>query len=135
LSPVRERATINPYAVGDAEGEVDFGIEPSGRYGGIGLATGRSIVVLCRPINDVLEEVLAREGGVDLLKLDTEGYEERSVRAIASEHLKRIGAIYLEGSPARPLLPAPFVETRYGSVCRYFNTSWRAPGKANEVGA
>lgn len=122
LESVWERVTLNPCAVGDTEGEVKFGVEPSGRYGGIGRVTGRSIVVRCLGINDVLEQVLTREGRVDLLKLDIEGYEERTVRAITLEHLKRIGAIYLEGSPSRPLLPPPFVETRYGSVCRYFNT-------------
>ena len=123
LSGLRDRVTINPYAVGDTGGEVEFGIEESGRYGGIGLATGRSIAVQCRSINEVLEDILRREGQVDLLKLDTEGYEERTVLAIAPEHLKRIGAIYLEGRPSRRLLPANFVEQRRGSVCRYVNTS------------
>jgi FkbM family methyltransferase len=129
LERLWERVTLNPCAVGDAGGEVEFGVEASGRYGGIGRATGRSIVVRCLQINDVLEQVLTREGRIDLLKLDTEGYEERTVRAIASDHLRRIGAIYLEGSPAGPLLPPPFVETRYGWICRYFNTDWRGPGK------
>lgn len=124
LGRVRERATLNPYAVGDTEGEVEFGIEPSGRYGGIGLATGRSIVVRCRSINSVLEDVLARETKIDLLKIDTEGAEERTVRAIDTAYLERIGAIYLEARPPLPLLPGRFSQEQYGEVVRLFNLRW-----------
>jgi len=124
LAGLGERARVYPYAVGDAERQVEFGVEESGRYGGIDLVTGSSIAVQCLSINDVLEEVLSREGRVDLLKLDTEGYEERTVRAIDPEYLTRIRAIYLEALPTQPLLPARFHESRYGSVCRYFNSGW-----------
>jgi FkbM family methyltransferase len=122
LAGFEERFTLNQCAVGDTAGEFEFGVEGSGRYGGIGRSTGTSIRVPCRSINDILEEVMSREGRVDLLKLDTEGYEVRTVEAMAPEHLKRTAAIYLEGSPTRPLLPAPFIESRYGSVCRYIRS-------------
>lgn len=124
LGRVRERATLNPYAVGDAEGEVEFGIELSGRYGGIGRATGHSIAVRCRSINSVLEDVLARETKIDLLKIDTEGAEERTVRAIDTAYLERIGAIYLEARPPLPLLPGRFSQEQYGEVVRLFNLRW-----------
>ena len=125
LGRVRERATLNPYAVGDAEGEVEFGIEPSGRYGGIGVATGHSIVVRCRSINSVLEDILAREARIDLLKIDTEGAEERTVRAIDTAYLERIGAIYLEARPPLPLLPGRFRQEQYGEVVRLYNSEWQ----------
>jgi FkbM family methyltransferase len=125
LDRVRERATLNPCAVGDAEGEVEFGIEPSGRYGAIGLATGHSIVVRCRSINSVLEDILAREGRIDLLKVDTEGAEERTVRAIETAYLERIGAIYLEARPPLPLLPGRFSQEQYGEVVRLYNCEWQ----------
>jgi FkbM family methyltransferase len=125
LGRLRERATLNPYAVGDAEGEVEFGIEASGRYGGINVATGHSIMVRCRSINSVLEDILAREARIDLLKIDTEGAEERTLRAIATSYLDRIGAIYLEARPRLPLLPGRFRQEQHGEVVRLFNSKWQ----------
>ena len=57
-----------------------FGVEPTGRYGGIGLELDGSIEVDCLEINDVLERVLEREPAIDVLKLDTEGLELATVQ-------------------------------------------------------
>jgi len=126
LAAFRDRAAVHQAAVSDTDGQVEFGVEVTGRYGGIGVATGRAIQVRCRSINQVLEDVLSREERIDLLKLDTEGAEERTVQAVLPKYFSRIGAVFLEGIPGRPLLPAPFVESRYGMVCRYVNPEvWR----------
>ena len=92
---------------------MDFGIEDTGRYGGIGLDTGRSIQVEVRHVNDVLDGILELEPRVDLLKVDTEGLEVRTVRAIRSDLLDRIELIYLEsGGDGERLHPAHFTQTR-----------------------
>ncbi|MCA1708075.1 MAG: FkbM family methyltransferase [Actinobacteria bacterium] len=80
----------------DLEGTVAFGVEPTGRYGGIGVETGETIVVSCVSINEVLEEVLGDEPTIDLLKIDTEGSEVATVAAIRPELLRRIRVIALE---------------------------------------
>lgn len=124
LAQFRERYTLDTSAVADADATVEFGVEPTGQYGGIGVRTGRSIQVRCRSINSVLADVLQRESRIDLLKIDTEGAEERTVTAVDSGYLDRIGAIYAEAKPGRPLLPGRFSQQQVGEVVRLYNLSW-----------
>ena len=92
-------------AVAERSGTVSFGREPTGRYGGIGLALDDAIEVRCRHINDVLADVLAREGRIDMLKLDTEGMEDATVAAIDRELLARVRVLCYE--TRAPVNPAP----------------------------
>jgi len=97
-------------------------VEPTGRYGGIGLARDRSIEVDCLEINQVLEDVLAREGEIDLLKLDTEGMELPTVRAIRPELLRRIRVVYFEVEEEPTDLGAEGFERAYAnSTCALRN--------------
>jgi FkbM family methyltransferase len=96
LAGFEDRYDLHEAAVADRAGRVEFGVEPTGRYGGIGINYERSIEVDCLEINRVLEDVLEREGEIDLLKLDIEGMELLTVRAIRPELLRRIGIVYFE---------------------------------------
>src|SRR6266851_5523939 len=49
------RYTLEQAAVADRAGTVAFGVESTGRYGGIGVATAEAIEVRCLEINEVLE--------------------------------------------------------------------------------
>jgi FkbM family methyltransferase len=124
LAPFRDRYILNTDAVADADATVEFGVEPTGQYGGIGVRTGRSIQVRCRSINAVLDDVLRRESRIDLVKIDTEGAEERTILAVEPRHLDRIGAFYAEARPGRPLLPGRFSQEQDGEVVRLYNLSW-----------
>ena len=108
------RYQLSECAVSNTTGELAFGIESTGRYGGLDVRGNESIRVECRHIDDVLGECLAIEDHIDVLKIDTEGAELRTVGAIASEHLRRIDRIYLE-SDASPALQG-FDEVVYGPV-------------------
>ncbi|MGI8594485.1 MAG: FkbM family methyltransferase [Solirubrobacteraceae bacterium] len=90
------RFSVSEVAVAERAGTVSFGVEPTGRYGGIGVDTGMTIAVTCVAINDVLEGVLADESTIDLLKIDTEGSEVATVAAIRPDLLRRIRVIALE---------------------------------------
>lgn len=92
------RYRLEPVCVGTHSGTVEFGVEDTGRYGGIGVPTGRVVSLPCRDINAILDEVFAATSGaeVDLLKVDIEGMEAAVVRAIRPEHLARIRLIYAE---------------------------------------
>jgi FkbM family methyltransferase len=125
LSSFRDRYVLDHNAVADADGTVEFGVEPTGQYGGIGVRTGRSIQVRCRSINSVLQDVLQRESRIDLLKIDTEGAEERTVRAIDPAYLDYIGALYLEARPSRSLLPGRFRQEQDGEVVRLYTLTAR----------
>jgi FkbM family methyltransferase len=92
LAPFAGRWSVEEVAVDATGGEVEFGVEPTGRYGGIDVATGRTVRVRCRAIAEILDEA----GPVDVLKVDTEGAELRTVAAIRPDQLARIGRVAYE---------------------------------------
>lgn len=96
LAGYEERYSLREVAVAEQAGRSEFGIEESGRYGGIGVATGRSIEVECLGINEILEHVLDSVPAVDVLKIDTEGTELEILRAIRPELLRAVRTIYVE---------------------------------------
>jgi FkbM family methyltransferase len=100
LAGLADRWSIEEVAVGPKEGVVSFGREPTGRYGAVGAATPDVIQVHCLSINDVLEVVLAREGAIDVLKVDTEGLEMDTVSAIRPDLLDRVETVYFESPRA-----------------------------------
>jgi FkbM family methyltransferase len=108
LAGYEDRYSLDPSAVGPTGGRVEFGIEPTGRYGGIGVQADAHITVDCRAINDVLDEILGREELIEILKIDTEGLEVETVAAIRPDLLERIGTIYFEADQAEPLHPERF---------------------------
>jgi FkbM family methyltransferase len=108
LRGYEDRLVIRQVAVAGAGGRAEFGIEDTGRYGGIGVETERSIEVTCEGINDVLEEVLDSTPTVDVLKIDTEGTELEIFRAIRPELLQKVHAAYLEVERRPESVPAPF---------------------------
>jgi FkbM family methyltransferase len=117
IDSISSRVEISSKAVADFSGTARFGVEPTGRYCGIDLALDSTIAVDTVHINDVLDNVLSREGTIDILKIDTEGAEIKTVVAIESRLLRRIRCIYIEARPQLRLLPG-FRQSQYGSVCR-----------------
>ena len=118
LADYKDRYVLHGHAVSGCSGVVSFGIESTGRYGGIGRHTGESIEVECRSMTSVLEDVIAREGRVDILKIDIEGLEIETVRSIRPELLERIRWIYFETpTPPGPLHSAAFEQRYRGNMC------------------
>jgi FkbM family methyltransferase len=96
LSGFDNRYEVEQVAVADVEGELPFAVEPTGRYGALDREVADPITVRVRHVNSVLEEVLRREPVIDVLKLDTEGAEARTVEAIREDLLPYVRTIYLE---------------------------------------
>jgi FkbM family methyltransferase len=96
LAGFEGRYELEQVAVADTEGTLPFATDEAGRYGGLDRRDGELLEVRVRHVNDVLEEAIAGEGAIDLLKLDIEGAEERTVRAIRPDLLRRVGVVYLE---------------------------------------
>ena len=96
LVPFEGRFALAEVAVGLEAGEVAFGVEESGRYGGIGRRTGQTITVACVDSNAVLAEIIERHGGIDILKIDIETLEEAVTARIPDALARRIAAIYVE---------------------------------------
>lgn len=108
-------------AVSYEEGRMQFSIESSGRYGSLINPSGQLVTVDCLSINQVLSEILAKEESIDILKIDTEGVEIKTVEAIDHTLIKKIKKIYIEAKPDRVLYPDLFSQVQYGSVCRLTN--------------
>lgn len=116
LAAFEDRYVLEPAAIADRDGVARFGIESSGRYGGIGIETGRTIEVRCHEVNAALGEIVLAEGRIDVLKVDTEGSEAYIVRTIRPDLLERIDMIYLESDkPTDGLHRASFETTRRGT--------------------
>lgn len=101
LSRFEDRYVLREAAVADRSGTLEFGTEPSGRYGGLMSAALEPIKVQCLHINEVLEEVLRTETAIDMLKIDTEGVEEATIAAIDPRYLARIRLIVYEGNDGK----------------------------------
>jgi len=118
LAGYEERFSLQRVAVGAAAGTVDFTVEPTGRYGGIGVAGEERIRVPCLAVADVIGEVLALEEEIDLLKIDTEGAEMDTLRAIPAEQLARIRTICFETTVPYNPDPHSFTDSFACQTCR-----------------
>ena len=92
------RYRLAETCVGTSDGEVEFGVEPTGRYGGIGIETGEKKRFPVRDVNALLAEVFAQPeiARIDILKTDIEGYDVPVLQSIRREFLDRIDCIYAE---------------------------------------
>ena len=118
------RFELFPVAVGTEDGEVLFGYEPSGRYGGIDRPLASKMKVPCRSANAILSEVLRQNGfsEIDILKVDIEGLESRVVESIHPEILRRVQAVYAEIEGPSPRLDG-FRKRRYGPITQWTRES------------
>ncbi|HRP62372.1 MAG TPA: FkbM family methyltransferase [Phycisphaerales bacterium] len=123
LSGFENRYTLSKVAVGLSNGHVDFGVEPTGRYGGIHRRTGTTISVDCIDINDVLRPVLERHHRIDLLKIDVEGLELPLAEHVAPDIRSLIRTALLECTvPANPW-PATHDLRQCGPIARLIRRS------------
>ncbi len=118
LAGFEGRWVLEETAVADRDGEETFSIEPTGRYGGLGSGHAESITVRVRHIDHVLREVLEQEGRIDVLKLDTEGVEARTIAAASPELLSQVGVIFAEDIAGEIEPPPGFEASRRASVLR-----------------
>jgi FkbM family methyltransferase len=119
LKPLEGRFTFAPCAVGLSNGEVSFGYEPTGRYGGIGIETGMTTTVPCRAANEVLAEVLAKHGEIDILKVDIESLEKEIIDKIPIDMKLKIKTILVEQQYDSNPYEAIYRFRQYGPIARF----------------
>lgn len=112
------RFQLSEMAVDVKSGQSQFGVESTGRYGGLLKSFEKSIRVDCVEINTALSEAISTYGRIDLLKIDTEGTEIKLIQKIESDILKVIKTIVFEGCPSASVLAEGWHQSQRGSICR-----------------
>jgi FkbM family methyltransferase len=136
-APFAGRVVNRAVAVSAEAGEVEMGIEPSGRYGGIGVRGEAVLRVPAVGVNEALRPALEAHGVIDVLKIDIEGVEEAVLEAADPRLLARIRTIYVEAGDDTTLYPRSLrdrfdLAPRRG-ICRYVNRAPPAGGAARPL--
>lgn len=118
LTGLEDRYKLSTVAVGLSGGCVEFGVEPTGRYGGIARRTGTTITVGCMDINDALRPALEAHKRIDLLKIDVEGLELPLAKHVASDVRPLIRTVLLECAVQTNPWPATHELRQCGPIAR-----------------
>lgn len=121
LKGFEKRYELREVAVGLENGNADFGFETTGRYGGLGSDLPQSVQVEVRKADEVITDILAKEGRIDILKIDVEGLETAIIENLSLESLKKIDRIYAETKYPKNL--PGFEKEQYGEVVRFYKSS------------
>ena len=117
------RFFLKDSAIDGKEGFKKFGIDPNGRCGGLNRKSDKYIKVKCLDINKELENIIVKEGRIDILKIDIEGDEIKILEFIKKENLLKINTIYFEIDYSFKLnnnfsyYPEIFTFSRRGETC------------------
>lgn len=120
LSGFEKRYELNEVAVGLENGTADFGFETTGRYGGLQSDLPKTVQVQVRRVEEVISEILEKEGHIDILKIDVEGLETDIIESLSPDSLKMINRIFAETNYPEAL--PGFEKEQYGGVVRFRNT-------------
>lgn len=101
LAPFGERAVVSAHALAPTAGIAEFRVEGVGRYSGLAdyyeheLDT-ELVTVQCDAFAEALGTVIATEGRIDLLKIDTEGSEQALLDSVPDAVLSGIPQVVYE---------------------------------------
>ena len=120
LKPFKGRFVARPEAVSNFSGSADLGLEPSGVLSSLDLKSDNSVSCQVVHINEVLGPIIEQHGQVDVLKIDSEGHELRTLEAIDSQSWKHIRCINVEIEGASRYIPKGFHYSRLASAERFW---------------
>jgi FkbM family methyltransferase len=118
LHDFSDRFELSDCAVSDKTGNAEFGIEPTGKFGGMCTRSDSYIDVKTVAINDILETIISKHGKVDCIKIDVEGSEYDIISSIDQSYWPRINMMYSENSDSSSIMPKHFTRSwRYNVEC------------------
>jgi len=120
LHSFEHRFAARREAVSNFTGSATLGLEASGVYSSLELSSGHSVTCQVVHINEVLDPVIRRHGQIDVLKVDSEGHELRTLEAIAPEHWASIRCINVDCRGASEFIPREFNRSRVASAERFW---------------
>jgi FkbM family methyltransferase len=80
-SSFSNRYSAHKVAVSDFNGKARLGLEDSGVYSSLDLESENFVECEVIHINEILENVISIHGNIDVLKIDSEGHELRTIKA------------------------------------------------------
>ncbi|WP_395307841.1 FkbM family methyltransferase [Mycobacterium sp. AMU20-3851] len=119
LRPFEGRYALQEVAVSTAEGEVEFGWEETGRYGGVDAAFGNSLTVKSVDSQRVLRDVVDKHGHIDILKIDIEGLESAVINHIPADLAAKIDKLYVEYVFDHNPLATTHTLVQYGDIAQF----------------
>lgn len=123
LKGLEDRVVVHQVAVSTVTGTARFGVEPSGRYGGIDVDLPEWLEVETVDASVELRRLARESGTIDLVKLDIEGMEAPVIRHLCSQGvLSAVRRVYAELPQDDVRLPG-WRRTRQGWVTR-FEAPW-----------
>ncbi len=111
IAPYAGRYEFFETAVGSVSGLVHFGLEPTGKFGGIRVPFAQKIQVPCVAINEVMDRVVSKHGQIDCLKIDVEGSEREILSSMARQFWDHVKCIYAENCNCTDFMPTNFRRT------------------------
>jgi FkbM family methyltransferase len=120
LQAYRNRVSISSHAVSNFTGIVKFGLEPSGVYSSLDLVSENSVECEVIHINKILGDVIQKHGAIDVLKIDSEGHEIRTLEAIEPGYWKHIRSINVDVRDAVSVVPKEFHHSHHSSAERFW---------------
>ncbi len=120
LKKFEGRYKLERAAVSLSDGESSFGFEETGRYGGIDLNTGSYLTVPSLDAVRIIDEIIAKHGNIDILKIDIESLENEIINAIPGKSWSKIGKVFVEYTFTSNPLHKTHEFVQYGSVGQFF---------------
>jgi FkbM family methyltransferase len=118
LAAFADRVELVECALGTENAPVSFGIEGSGRYGGITRPYKHRIDVPCRRVGDELRRIVDHHNRIDVLKIDVEGMEVPILKSLPPTELSAVAHIMAECDGREVRLPN-FTYDQYLSIARF----------------
>lgn len=117
LQGFEDRYELHEVAVGLEKGQAEFGFEATGRYGGLKSDLPKTIQVQVCKVEEIISDIIEKEGHIDILKIDVEGLETEIIKSLSLENLKKINSLYAETIYGESL--SGFNKEQYGEVVRF----------------
>jgi len=127
LKIFESRCFLNNAAVSNYNGNGYLNLEKTGTYSSLnenkkGHEYFDKEKVNVVHINTCLEKILKENNQIDILKIDNEGEELRTVSSIDQKYWKYINSISIDGNNMREHIPSNFIDSKVGSAQRFYKT-------------
>lgn len=114
------RFSARREAVSDFRGTATLGIEPSGVNSSLELKSNNAVACQVVHINEILRAVVGQHGQIDVLKIDSEGHERRTLEAIAPEYWAHIRCVNIGCHGSGESVPKDFQYSKVASAERFW---------------